>query len=310
MDELENTRKIFMDELIKLAKDNKKIVVLDPDVGEATYTWDFFKAYPDRFYEFGIAEQNAFGAASGLASTGLTVFAATFAVFSSMRACEMVRTSICYPKRNVKVIGGYAGISNGKDGATHQSIEDVSIMRSFPNMVVMAISDQIVTEKIVDTVIDYEGPVYIRMEYELMPKIHKEDLSLKIGKSYIAKEGNDITLISYGTALARTMEAARILKESKIDAEVIDCPSIKPFDKGTFISSIKKTGRLVTLEDHSVIGGLATIASEVIVESGIYPKFKKLAIMDIFTESGSTQNLRKRYKIDTESVVSAAKSLI
>ena len=310
MSELENTRKIFMDELIKLAKDNEKIVVLDPDVGEATYTWNFFEAYPDRFYEFGIAEQNTFGVASGLASTGLTVFASTFAVFASMRAAEMVRTTTCYPKRNVKVIGGYAGLSNGKDGATHQSVEDIAIMRSFPNLVVMAVSDRIVTQKIAKLAIDYQGPMYLRMEYELLPEIHKTNLDLQIGRGYVVREGKDVTIVSYGTALLRTIKAADILMEEGISAEVIDMPTIKPFDSDIILNSVKKTGRIVTLEDHNIYGGLASAVAETLIENGVCPGFKKLGINDLYTESGTTIELRSRYKIDEIAVIEAAKSLV
>lgn len=305
-----NTRKVFMDELISIAKENKKIVVLDADVGVGTHTWYFGKEYPDRFYEFGIAEQNTFGVASGLASTGLIVFASTFAVFSSMRASEMVRTSICYPKRNVKVIGTHAGISNGKDGATHHSLEDIAIMRSFPNMIVMTVSDQIVTKKIASIAANYIGPMYLRMEYEMIPVIHPEDLKLEIGKSYIVREGKDITIISCGTALIRTVEAAQILSVQGIDTEIIDVPTIKPFDKYTLIKSIKKTGKLVSLEDHNIYGGLASVVSEILIDEGICPKYKKLAIMDTFTESGSTQILRKKYNVDVEAIVSAVKNLL
>ena len=310
MAELPNTREIFINELIKAAKENKQIIGMDADVGQTTLMWNFGQACPDQFYEMGIAEQNMFATASGLASSGLIVFAATFAVFASMRACEMVRTSICYPKRNVKVIGGYAGLSDGKDGATHHSIEDIAIMRSFPNMVVMAVSDQIVAKKIVETAINYSGPMYLRMEYEPIEKIHKPGLKLEIGKGYIVKPGKDITIVSYGTALARSMKASQILLDNNIDSEVIDMPTIKPFDKELLIDSVKKTGNLITLEDHNVYGGLASVASETLFEAGIKANFKKLGINDFFTESGQTPRLRSLYGIDENAVVTAAQNIL
>ncbi len=306
---MENLRDAFMSELIGYAAGEKRIVVLDPDVGEATRTWNFRERYPDRFYELGIAEQNTFGVASGLASTGSIVFASTFAVFASMRAAEMIRTSICYPRRNVKVIGGYAGISNGKDGATHQSLEDVAIMRSFANNTVLVPSDPVTARKLVAAVCAYEGPVYIRMEYEAVPSVHPQSLAFEIGKGYRVQEGKDVTIASYGTALHRTLAAAAALKAQGIRADVIDFPSLKPFDRALLLESVKKTGALVTLEDHSIIGGLKSIVAECLLDAGLCVKYRGLGIADIYTESGKTDELRSQYGIDAAAVVAAAREI-
>ncbi len=307
---MENLRDVFMNELIAYAAGEKRIVVLDPDVGEATRTWNFGERYPDRFYEFGIAEQNTFGVASGLASTGCIVFASTFAVFSSMRAAEMVRTSICYPKRNVKVIGGYAGISNGKDGATHQSLEDIAIMRSFANLVVLAVSDPVIARKVVAAVCQYVGPVYIRMEYEALPAVHPESLKFELGKGYLVRKGKDVTLASYGTALHRTVAAASALEADGIEAEVLDFPTLKPFDGELLLKSVGKTGALVTVEDHSLIGGLKSIVGECLLEAGARTRYRGLGIKDIYTESGKTEELRSQYGIDAGAVAGAARELV
>jgi transketolase len=307
---MENLRDVFMNELIAYAAKDPRIVVLDPDVGEATRTWNFGERYPDRFYEFGIAEQNTFGVASGLASTGCVVFASTFAVFASMRAAEMVRTSICYPRRNVKVIGGYAGISNGKDGATHQSLEDVAIMRSFAGLVVVVPSDPVIARKLVAPLCEYAGPVYVRMEYETLPAIYLESQTFEIGKGYVVRKGKDVTIASYGTALHRTLAAAKTLEAEGINAEVLDFPTLKPFDSAALLASIGRTKALVTVEDHSVIGGLKSIAGECVLDAGITVGYRGLGIADLYTESGKTDELRCQYGIDAGAVVKAAREIV
>jgi transketolase len=306
---MDNLRDVFMSELIAHAAGEKRIVVLDPDVGEATRTWNFRERFPERFYELGIAEQNTFGVAAGLASTGCIVFAATFAVFASMRAAEMVRTSICYPKRNVKVIGGYAGISNGKDGATHQSLEDIAIMRSFPGNTVIVPSDPVTAKKIVAAVCAYPGPVYIRMEYEAVPAVHPQSMRFEIGKGYRVREGGNVTLASYGTALHRSLAAAAALAARGIEADVLDFPTLKPFDCGLLLESVRKTGALVTVEDHSVIGGLRSIAAECLLDAGVSVTYRGLGIKDIYTESGKTDELRAQYGIDAAAITAAAQDM-
>ncbi len=305
----QNLRDAFADAVIEAAVSEPRIVVLDADVSRTTKTRKFRDKYPDRFYEFGIAEQNMFGAAAGLANTGLIPIVSTFAVFASMRAAEMVRTSIAYQNCNVKIIGGYAGLSNGKDGATHQSIEDVSIMKSFPNMTVMSPSTPFITVEMIKTSIEYPGPVYIRLEYEEVPELYKREIKFEIGKGIVLKYGKDITLLTYGTALHRAAEAAQDLKKYGIDVEIIDMPTIKPFDKQILIDSFEKTEKLITLEDQNIFGGMAESACRFIMEEGLNIKYKALAIDDVFTESGKSNELRDKYGIGKKDIINAARSL-
>jgi len=308
MSEQRSIRDAFIDELIRKASENSKIIVVDPDVGSATRTWKFKEKYPERFIEVGIAEQNAFGIASGLAASGKIVFAATFAVFASMRACEMVRTSICYPKRNVKVIGGYAGLSNGKDGATHQSVEDLAIMRSFPNMTVCSVSDSIMAEKMIPALIAYQGPVYIRMEYETVPDVHGLDFTnFELGKGYKVRSGSEITIVTTGTSLHRALDA---VDATGVQADVIDMATIKPLDTAILDESLSKTGRLITVEGHSLIGGLAGAIAEHLIKEGIHVKYKGLGIRDIYTESGKTEELLDKYGIGENAVIDAITQIL
>lgn len=303
-------RETFIEELIEIAKTNQQMVVLDPDVGSATRTWNFGETYPDRFYEMGIAEQNTFGVAAGLAATGLTVVAATFAVFASMRAAEMVRTSICYPKMNVKVLGCYAGLTNGKDGATHQSVEDIAIMRSFPNQTVLVPSDGIMARKMARAIIAYQGPVYVRLEYGNTETVYDNNFQFELGKGYVVKEGTDVTLISYGIALLRTLAVADQLAAEGIKVEVIDLPTLKPLDKATILASVKKTGAVVTVEEHNIIGGLASAVCEILVQNRLCPYFKGLGIPDVYTESGTSAKLRNKYGIGKEAITKAVQEVI
>jgi transketolase len=308
--ELVDPREAFVDELIEVAKEEERIVVVDCDASRTTRNQRFKAAYPERFYDFGIAEQNMHGVAAGLAAAGRIPFTFSFAVFTSMRACEMIRTSICYPKWNVKILGVYSGLSNGKDGATHQAIEDIAIMRSIPNLVVLTPSDATITRKMVRAVTEYKGPVYIRIEYEKSPVFHSDDLEFEIGKGIRLMEGSDVTLVSYGLALVRTMQAAKELKSEGIIAEVIDMPTMKPFDKELLLQSVMKTGALVTLEDHTVIGGLATAACQYLVEAQVMPRFRGLGVPDVFTESGANDEVRDKYGIGTPHVIEAVKEVV
>jgi len=305
----QNLRSAFLEEILLLAETNKKIVTLDCEVGTATYTSNFGIRYPDRHYELGVAEQNMFGIAAGMATAGLIPLAATFAVFTSMRACEMVRTSICYPRRNVKMIGGYAGLSDGKDGATHHSIEDLAIMRSIAGNTVLVCSDPVMTKKIIRKSVEFSGPVYIRIEYDTVPSVHNPDTEFEIGKAIVLRQGKDITIATVGPAIARALKAAESLEKQGISAEVIDILSLKPFDTETLSTSVLKTSALITVEEHNRIGGLASAACEVLTEKGIAAKFKALAIDDIFTESGNLSELRERYGIDRNTIEKTAVAL-
>jgi transketolase len=306
---LSDPRESFVDELIAVAASEERLVVVDADVSRTTRTRRFRDAYPDRFYDLGVAEQNLFGVAAGLASTGCIPVAVTLAVFASMRACEQVRTSICYPALNVKVIGGYAGLSNGKDGATHQSLEDVAITRSFPNLVVMSPSDAVMARKVARAAVTHVGPVYVRLEYEETPLIYSDDLDFHIGRGIRLREGADLTIASYGVAVARALAAADALVSEGIRAEVLDMPTLKPFDAELLLASARKTGALLTLEDHNVIGGLASAACESLIAASFAPPFRALGVRDVFTESGRNDDLREKLGIGTGDVVRASREL-
>jgi len=303
-------REAFVDELIEIAKQSNKLVVLDADVSRTTRSRRFRDVFPERFYDMGIAEQNLLGVAAGLASTGMIPFAMTFAVFASMRACEQFRTFVCYPNLNVKVIGGYAGLSDGKDGVTHQSLEDIAIVRSFPNLVIMVPSDAVLTREIARAAVKHEGPVYIRIEYEATPVIYDEKTEFKIGLGYTVKEGEDVTIISYGIALSRVLEAAESLVSEGINVEVLDMPTLKPIDKDLLVKSANKTGAVVTVEDHNIIGGLASAVCQCLVEAEIKVRFRGLGIKDVYTESGKNYELREKYGLGRKDIVQAVYDVV
>ena len=303
-------REAFVDELIEIAKQNTKLVVLDADVSRTTRSRRFRDVFPERFYDMGIAEQNLLGVAAGLASTGMIPVAMTFAVFASMRACEQFRTFVCYPNLNVKVIGGYAGLSNGKDGVTHQSLEDIAITRSFPNLVVMVPSDAVLTRKIARAAVKHEGPVYIRIEYEATPVIYDENTEFNIGRGYTVKEGEDVTIVSYGIALSRVLEAAESLALEGIEIEVLDMPTLKPLDKELLVKSANKTGAMVTVEEHSIIGGLASAVCQCLVEAEIKVRFRGLGIKDVYTESGNNYELRDKYGLGRKDIIQAVRDVV
>ena len=306
----EDPRIAFMEELITIAEKDDRVVALDADVSRRTLSRRFRDRFPDRFWDFGVAEQNVMGVTAGLAASGRIPFAFAFAVFVSMRAVEPIRTSICYPRLNAKIIGGYAGLSDGKDGATHQAIEDISIMRSFPNLVVMSPSDKVIARKIARAAYEHEGPVYVRIEYEATPVVHRPEEPFRIGRGYVVREGRDVTIATYGIALARAVEAARVLSGEGIDVEVLDMPTLKPLDTDLLVASVRKTGALVTLEDHSVIGGLASAACQTLMEAQVMPRFRALGLQDVFTESGKNNELRVKFGVDAGTAIRTAREIV
>jgi transketolase len=306
----EDPRFAFMEALIRLAQADERIVALDADVSRRTLTRRFRDRFPDRFWDLGVAEQNVMGVTAGLAAAGRIPVAFGFAVFVSMRAVEPIRTSICYPRLNAKLVGGYAGLSNGKDGATHQSIEDVAIMRALPNLVVVSPSDASIAAAIARAAIAHDGPVYVRIEYEETPRLHPVDVGFTIGHGLRLREGGDVTIAAYGLAVARAIEAARALAAAGIGADVLDMASLKPFDRDLLVASVDRTGRLVTVEDHSVIGGLASACAETLLAARRAPAFRALGIADRFTASGKNDELRALFGVDAAAVVAAARDLV
>jgi Transketolase, C-terminal subunit len=294
--------------LAELAE-RKDIVVLDADLAGSTKTSDFKKAAPERFFQIGIAEQNMIGVASGLAASGKTVFASTFAVFASGRCWEQIRLAVAYPKLNVKVVATHCGISVGEDGASHQALEDIAIMRSIPNMVVISPADAYEAYAATKVIAEYDGPCYMRMGRSDFPTILPENVTFEIGKATVLKEGKDITLVGTGQMVMSCLEAADALAKEGINAEVINMSTIKPLDSDCILRSIKKTRCIVTAEEHSIIGGLGSAVAECISEKDPVP-LMRIGTRDTFGESGNPDDLMKKYGLTSKDIVNAAKTSI
>jgi len=307
---LVSIRDAFGRALVKLGEENKQVVVLDADVSTSTRTAFFKDKFPDRFFNFGVAEGNMMDVAAGLALVGKIPFASTFSSLASLRALEQIRTSIAYPKLNVKIAGGYGGLSDFKDGPTHHSICDLAIIRSIPNMTLIVPADAIETEKAVYAVAQYIGPVYLRLSRAEVPVIFDENYKMEIGKGNLLKDGTDVTLIATGIMVARVLEAAKLLEnKEKIDARVIEIHTLKPIDVDIIIRAADDTGAIVTAEEHSIIGGLAGAVAEVIVEKKPVP-MERVGIKDTFTESGEYNDLLEKYGMGIEHIIVAAKKVM
>lgn len=294
-------RGAFGEELASLAEQNQDIVALDADLSGSTQTSIFAKKFPERFFDVGIAEQDLMTTALGLSLEGKIPFAATFAVFATGRAYDQIRNSICYQKGNVKVVGAHGGITVGEDGASHQALEDISLMRGLPNMTVIVPGDYNQTRQAVKFASEHKGPVYIRLSRMNVPDVYDENYTLDINKAVTLKEGKDISVFVTGDLLAEVMKANEILEAKGIDAEIINIPVIKPLDCGTIISSVNKTGLAVTVENHSVIGGLGSAVCETLAENAPH-KVLRIGINDTFGQSGTPNELLKHYGLDAESI--------
>ena len=296
------TRQSYGEELAKLGEDNEKIVVLDADLSSATKTGIFAEKFPDRFINVGIAEQNLMGIAAGLSTFGKIPFASTFAVFATGRAYEQIRNSIAYPNLNVKICATHAGITVGEDGATHQMLEDLSLMRTLPNMTVMCTSDDIQTKWAVREITKINGPVYLRLCRMATLIIYDVTQKFEIGKGVQIGEGKDASIIATGVTVAEALKAQEILKEKGINVRVIDIHTIKPIDKELIVKCAKETKRIITVEDHNIIGGLGSAVCEVLSEE--YPtKVERMGIPDCFGRSGKAEELLHYYKIDCDAIV-------
>jgi transketolase len=304
------TRESYGNALKDLAEEFPQLVVLDADLAAATKTGIFKKAYPDRHIDCGIAESNMMGVAAGLSLTGKIPFVSSFAMFAAGRAFEQVRNSIGYPHLNVKIGATHAGITVGEDGASHQCNEDIALMRSIPGMVVMCPADDIEAKAAVRAALEYEGPVYIRFGRAAVPVINdKPDYKFEIGKGSVVREGKDVTIVATGIMVDSAMGAAEKLAADGIDAEVINICTIKPIDRDIIIKSAQKTGKVVTCEEHSVIGGLGSAVCEVLSEE-CPVKVKRVGMQDVFGESGSAADLVKKYGLDAEGVYKSVKEFI
>lgn len=299
------TREAYGKTLVELVE-NKDIVVLDADLAGATKTAMFKKACPERFFDMGIAEGDMMGTAAGLAVSGKIPFASTFAIFAAGRGFEQIRNSICYPNINVKIAATHAGVTVGEDGGSHQAIEDISLMRSLPNMVVLNPADAVEARQMVLAAAEYVGPMYLRFGRAATPVIHDESYKFELGKGEVVKEGKDVSIIATGIMVAKALEAAEILKAEGIDAEVINISTIKPLDNELVLASAKKTGKVVTAEEHSIIGGLGSAVCELLAEE--HPvKVTRIGVKDCFGQSGSPAALLEHYGLTAADIVKACK---
>lgn len=305
------TRDSYGEELVKLGAEHEDIVVLDADLAEATRSGEFQKVYPDRFIDCGIAEENMMGVAAGLAAAGKVPFASSFAMFAVGRAYEQIRNSIGYPHLNVKIGASHAGISVGEDGATHQCIEDIALMRMIPGMVVINPSDYIEARAAVRAAYEYEGPVYMRFGRLAVPILNdRPDYKFELGKGVVLREGKDLTIFATGLPVYNCLEAAeRLAAEDGIDAQVINIHTIKPIDEELIVAAAEKTGKIVTVEEHSVIGGLGSAVCGVLSEKAP-TRVMKIGINDTFGESGPALELLKKYGLDTDGIYEKIKTFI
>ena len=296
------TRESFGRALEELGMENEKVVVLDADLYNSTKTEYFKEKYPERFINLGIAEADMMGTAAGLATCGKIPYASTFAAFATGRVYDQIRTSIAYPKLNVKICATHAGITVGEDGATHQMLEDVNLMRGLPNMTVISTADDMETRWEVKEIAKYNGPVYLRLSRYKVPKIYDDKTKFEIGKGIQIGNGTDGTIFATGITVAEALTAQEILKNKGIDVRVVDIHTIKPIDEELIIKCAKETKKLVSVEDHSVIGGLGSAISEVLTDK--YPKkIVRMGIEDTFGKSGRAEDLMKYYGIDSNSIV-------
>ena len=296
------TRQSYGEALLELGKKNKNIVVFDADLSTATKTNIFAKEFPERFYDMGIAEQNMISTAAGMSTCGKIPYASTFAVFAAGRAYDQIRNSVCYPKLNVKICATHAGVTVGEDGATHQMLEDISLMRTLPNMTVLSTSDDVQTKWAVKKISKINGPVYLRLSRLATPIIYDENQKFEIGKAVQIGEGTDATIFATGVTVSEAIKAQEILESKGIKVRVVDIHTVKPIDKDMIIKCAKETKKLISVEDHNVIGGLGSAISEVLTEE--YPvKLLRMGINDTFGKSGKATELMNYFGITAENIV-------
>ncbi len=307
-EEKKATRQSYGEALLELGKKNKNVVVLDADLSGATKTDLFAKEFPDRFLDMGIAENNMFATAAGLATCGKIPYSSTFAVFAAGRSYDQIRNSICYPKLNVKICATHCGVTVGEDGATHQMIEDISLMRTLPNMTVISPSDDVQTKWAIEKIADIDGPVYVRLARMKTPIIYEENQKFEIGKAVQIGEGMDATVFATGVTVAEAIKAQEELKQQGIDIRVVDIHTIKPIDREMIIKCAKETNKLISIEDHNIIGGLGSAISEVLTEE--YPcKLLRLGIKDTFGKSGKAEELMQHFGITAKNIIDEIKNI-
>ncbi|MEE1114433.1 MAG: transketolase family protein [Eubacterium sp.] len=297
------TRDSYGNALVELGKEHEDIIVLDADLAAATKSGTFKKAFPDRFFDCGIAEADMIGIAAGLSTTGKVPFASTFAMFAAGRAYEQIRNSVGYPRLNVKICASHAGISVGEDGATHQCIEDLALMREIPGMVVINPADDIEAKAAAKAAYEHQGPVYMRLGRLAVPVINdRPDYKFELGKGIVLREGTDVTIVATGLEVGYAIEACDELAKEGINAELINIHTIKPLDSELIAASAKKTGKVITVEEHSVLGGLGSAVCEALAEKQPVPVLR-IGVQDTFGESGPALELLHKYKLDTEGIL-------
>ena len=303
------TRESYGKTLLELGAEKPNLVVLDADLAGSTKTGVFGKAYPDRHFDCGIAEGNMMSIAAGLAAAGMVPFASSFAMFAAGRAYEQVRNSIGYPHLNVKIGATHAGITVGEDGASHQCLEDLALMREIPGMVVMCPADDTEARKAVRAAVKHDGPVYIRFGRAAVPVVFDEDYDFQIGKGSVIREGKDVSIIANGLCVASAIEAAEMLAKDGIDAEVVNICTIKPLDEDLIVKTASKTGKVVTAEEHSIIGALGSAVAECLSEK-CPTKMYRIGVRDVFGESASAEVLLHKYMLDGEGVYKQVKAFV
>ena len=306
-EEKKATRQSYGETLEKLGEENEKIVVLDADLSAATKTSIFAKKFPNRFFDMGIAEANMIGVAAGMASCEKIPFVSTFAAFAAGRAYDQIRSSVCYPNLNVKICATHCGITVGEDGATHQMLEDIALMRTLPNMMVICPSDDVETKCLIEEISKTKGPVYVRLARLATPVIYEENQKFEIGKAIQIGEGTDATVFATGVVVAEAIKAKEALEKEGIHIRVVDMHTIKPIDRDIIVKSAKETKKLISIEDHSIIGGLGSAIAEVLTEE--YPcKLIRMGIKDTFGKSGNAVELLKYFGLTSENIIKCLKN--
>lgn len=303
------TRDAYGSALVELGKKRQEVVVLDADLSGSTKTAKFAKAFPERFFNVGIAEQDMMGTAAGFAIRGKIPFASTFAVFATGRAWEQIRQSICYPNMNVKIVASHAGVTVGEDGGSHQSVEDIALMRVLPHMTVIVPADGVETSQAIEAVAEHKGPCYVRTGRNKVPVVCPTDYRFAIGKAHVFFEGKDAAVIAAGIMVAEALKAREALLSEGIDIGVINMSTIKPIDSAAIVSAAKRCGAIVTAEEHSIIGGLGGAVAEVLAESLPVP-MARIGIRDQFGTSGDPDSLLRHYKLSAMDIVNAVKDVI
>ncbi|OPX88030.1 MAG: 1-deoxy-D-xylulose-5-phosphate synthase [Pelotomaculum sp. PtaB.Bin104] len=303
------TREAYGEALLQLGRENNDIVALDADLAKSTKSYDFGKTFPERFFDMGVAEQNMIGTAAGLAAAGKIPFASSFAIFASGRAFEQVRNSVAYTRLNVKIGASHAGITVGEDGGSHASVEDIALMRVLPNMTVFVPADALETAGAVRAAAAIDGPVYIRLGRSAVPVLHEDGFRFEPGKAVVLREGTDVTIIATGIMVSAALESADKLAEKGIQAGVLDIHTIKPIDVEAIVKSARKTGAVVTAEEHSIIGGLGGAVAEVLVEHYPVP-LKRVGIQDKFGESGAPAELLEKFGLTPRHLIAAVEEVL